>query len=160
MLNISRLPQSRQSALEQDNNQEDRRDSERGESELSNPQLDLLRMRRGTAAIFNHLLQGNNQATVTSNPEEGGGENNDEHVTLINPFNQTIIVHRGARGGNPPNTTSLSQNQPFGSFGDCFLGPDLEQLLERLAENDPNRYETPPAKKDAVQAMPSVTIEL
>nr|GEW96213.1 E3 ubiquitin-protein ligase SIRP1-like [Tanacetum cinerariifolium] len=70
MLNIPRLHQSRQGALEQDNNQEDQSDSERGESELSDPQLDLSGMRRGTAAIFNHLLQGNNRATVTYNLEQ------------------------------------------------------------------------------------------
>lgn len=163
MLNIPRLRHSRQSTLEQENNQEGQRDSERGESELSDRELDSLRIRRGTAAAIPHnVIQGIPRATITSEPEnpvEGGGENNREHVILINPFNQTIIVHGGARGGNPFNTTSLSQNQPFASFGDYFLGPGLEQLLLRLAENDPNRYGTPPAKKDAVEAMPTVTIE-
>ncbi|GJU70930.1 E3 ubiquitin protein ligase SIRP1-like protein [Tanacetum coccineum] len=35
----------------------------------------------------------------------------------------------------------------------------MTQFLQRLADNDPNRYGTPPAKKDAVEAMPTVTIE-
>ncbi|GJV26368.1 E3 ubiquitin protein ligase SIRP1-like protein [Tanacetum coccineum] len=159
ILSMLNLRQARQSTLEHENNQEDQRDSESGESELSDAQLDSLRMRRGTAAILNHILQGNNRATVASNPEnpeEGGGENNREHVILINPFNRTIIVRGGAHGGNPFNTTSLSQNQPF---GDYYLGTDLHQFIQQLAEIDPNRYGTPPAKKDAVEAMPTVTIE-
>ncbi|PWA98435.1 zinc finger, RING/FYVE/PHD-type [Artemisia annua] len=129
------LRQLRQSTLEQENNQEDRRDSEHGESKLSDPELDPLGIRRDTASILlQNAIQGFPWATITSepvNPMEGEGENN--------------------RGGNPfINTTSLSQNQPFGWFG---------YYLEQLAENHPNLYETPPTKKDAVEAMPTFTIE-
>ncbi|CAL5210194.1 unnamed protein product [Lathyrus oleraceus] len=45
------------------------------------------------------------------------------------------------------------------NMGDYFLGPGLEQLIQQLAENDPNRYGTPPASKDAVQNLPSVTVD-
>ncbi|KAK4774720.1 hypothetical protein SAY86_009655 [Trapa natans] len=44
------------------------------------------------------------------------------------------------------------------SFGDYFFGPGLEQLIQQLAENDPNRYGTPPASKSAVEALPMVRI--
>lgn len=38
------------------------------------------------------------------------------------------------------------------------MGPGLEQLIQQLAENDPNRYGTPPASKSAVEGLPTVTI--
>ncbi|KAJ9552924.1 hypothetical protein OSB04_016969 [Centaurea solstitialis] len=44
------------------------------------------------------------------------------------------------------------------NLGDYFIGPDLEQLIQQLAENDPNRYGTPPASKSVVQNLPSVKI--
>ncbi|XP_062157938.1 E3 ubiquitin-protein ligase RING1-like [Alnus glutinosa] len=44
------------------------------------------------------------------------------------------------------------------NLGDYFFGPGLEQLIQQLAENDPNRYGTPPASKSAIQALPDVKI--
>ncbi|XP_076953355.1 E3 ubiquitin-protein ligase RING1-like [Bidens hawaiensis] len=44
------------------------------------------------------------------------------------------------------------------NFGDYFFGPGLEQLIQQLAENDPNRYGTPPASKSAVQSLLDVKI--
>ncbi|KAF8672344.1 hypothetical protein HU200_049545 [Digitaria exilis] len=44
------------------------------------------------------------------------------------------------------------------SFGDYFIGPGLEQLIEQLAENDPNRYGTPPAAKSALSTLPDVVV--
>lgn len=32
-------------------------------------------------------------------------------------------------------------------------------MIEQLAENDPNRYGTPPASKSAVQAMPTIKVD-
>ncbi|KAE8677886.1 E3 ubiquitin-protein ligase RING1-like [Hibiscus syriacus] len=45
------------------------------------------------------------------------------------------------------------------NLGDYFIGPGLEQLIQQLAENDPNRYGTPPASKSAIEALPTVKIE-
>ncbi|XP_062101176.1 E3 ubiquitin-protein ligase RING1 [Humulus lupulus] len=44
------------------------------------------------------------------------------------------------------------------NLGDYFFGPGLEQLIQQLAENDPNRYGTPPASKSAVEALPYIKI--
>uniref|UniRef100_A0A7C9D890 RING-type E3 ubiquitin transferase n=1 Tax=Opuntia streptacantha TaxID=393608 RepID=A0A7C9D890_OPUST len=44
------------------------------------------------------------------------------------------------------------------NFGDYFLGPGLEQLIQQLAENDPNRYGSPPASKKAVEELPDVPV--
>ncbi|KAE8732837.1 E3 ubiquitin-protein ligase RING1-like [Hibiscus syriacus] len=60
----------------------------------------------------------------------------------------------------------LMQNNPSepgfrlpANLGDYFIGPGLEQLIQQLAENDPNRYGTPPASKSAIEALPTVKIE-
>lgn len=56
------------------------------------------------------------------------------------------------------------ENQPsetgFRSFnlGDYFTGPGLEQVIQQLMDNDPNRYGTPPAAKSAIDSLPLVTI--
>lgn len=42
---------------------------------------------------------------------------------------------------------------------DYFYGPGFDLLLQHLAENDANSYGTPPAQKEAVEAMPLVTVE-
>ncbi|XP_022743414.1 E3 ubiquitin-protein ligase RING1-like [Durio zibethinus] len=44
------------------------------------------------------------------------------------------------------------------NIGNYFIGPGLEQLIQQLAENDPNRYGTPPASKSAIDSLPSVKI--
>ncbi|XWS39597.1 hypothetical protein CRYUN_Cryun18bG0068800 [Craigia yunnanensis] len=44
------------------------------------------------------------------------------------------------------------------NIGDYFIGPGLEQLIQQLEENDPNRYGTPPASKSAIDSLPSVKI--
>lgn len=45
------------------------------------------------------------------------------------------------------------------NLGDYFLGAGFEQLIQQLAENDPNRYGTPPASKEAVKNLPTVTVD-
>ncbi|KAL2323950.1 hypothetical protein Fmac_023008 [Flemingia macrophylla] len=45
------------------------------------------------------------------------------------------------------------------NIGDYFLGAGFEQLMQQLADNDPNRYGTPPAAKDAVESLPTITVD-
>ncbi|KAL9317022.1 hypothetical protein ACSQ67_013539 [Phaseolus vulgaris] len=45
------------------------------------------------------------------------------------------------------------------NLGDYYLGPGFEQLIQLLADNDPNRYGTPPAAKDAIENLPTVTVD-
>lgn len=57
-----------------------------------------------------------------------------------------------------------NSNSPEGfrlpaNLGDYFVGPGLEQLIQQLAENDPNRYGTPPASKSAVEALPNIKVD-
>ncbi|XP_059645792.1 E3 ubiquitin-protein ligase RING1-like [Cornus florida] len=56
------------------------------------------------------------------------------------------------------NNSSESGFRLPSNLGDYFIGPGLEQLIQQLAENDPNRYGTPPASKSAIEALPNVKI--
>ncbi|XP_050224685.1 E3 ubiquitin-protein ligase RING1 [Mercurialis annua] len=44
------------------------------------------------------------------------------------------------------------------NLGDYFIGPGLEQLIQQLAENDPNRHGTPPAAKSAIDGLPTIIV--
>ncbi|KAH6806774.1 hypothetical protein C2S51_031605 [Perilla frutescens var. frutescens] len=83
----------------------------------------------------------------------------------FNPFSflNTYINNLQARGAN----IQLVFDTPGGggggdrlptNLGDYFIGPGLEQLIQQLAENDPNRYGTPPASKSAVEGLPDIKI--
>lgn len=131
-----------------------------GDIELD-PELDPLTRRRSSATIL-QLLHGiqNRMLSELGNSERDQrdtdrDDNRDgESVILINPFNQTIFV----QGSHDSNIDSLNR-APIGSLGDYYIGPGLELLLQHLAENDPIRYGTPPAKKEEVEALPTIKIE-
>nr|XP_043613646.1 E3 ubiquitin-protein ligase SIRP1-like [Erigeron canadensis] len=130
-----------------------------------------LRRRRRSRATIPQLLQAV-WSNINSNNNNNGyrewgqsynRERDRERVIVINVSNQTVIVQGGgsvgASGGNLFDSGGLQPNHPIGSIGDYFVWPGLELLLQRLAENDPNRYGTPPAQKQAVEAMLTVIIE-
>ncbi|OVA10355.1 zinc finger protein [Macleaya cordata] len=86
---------------------------------------------------------------------------------VFNPFMflQNYIHNLRAGGANIQfvieNNPSDGESGNFrlpANLGDYFIGPGLEQLIQQLAENDPNRYGTPPASKSAVEALPDVNI--
>ncbi|KAK2641561.1 hypothetical protein Ddye_023324 [Dipteronia dyeriana] len=150
-----------------DEEEEEDDDDDEGENhddldgELESIMTRRRRRRRRSSATILQLLQGirAGMQSESENNENGRDRDRDrdrerERLILINPFNQTIIVQGSYDGQNQ------NQNQtPIGSLGDYFIGPGLDLLLQHLAENDPNRYGTPPAQKDAIEAMPSVKIE-
>ncbi|PON42395.1 43kDa postsynaptic protein [Trema orientale] len=125
-----------------------------GDTELDRELESIIRRRRRSSATVLQLLQGIRAGLASESLNSEGLRDRDrdrderERVILINPFNQTVLV----QGQND------SQN-PIGSLGDYFIGPGLDLLLQHLAENDPNRYGTPPAKKEAVEALPTVAIK-
>nr|XP_043609207.1 E3 ubiquitin-protein ligase SIRP1-like [Erigeron canadensis] len=129
-----------------------------GDSDLDREFQTVIRRRDRRPSAILQLLEGVRSGMVSESENnrdrENGTDGNRERVILINPFNQTIIVQGGGGSGR-----NRSQTHPIGSLGDYFSGPGLELLLQHLAENDPNRYGTPPAKKEAVEAIPNVTVE-
>jgi E3 ubiquitin-protein ligase RNF115/126 len=66
---------------------------------------------------------------------------------------QFVIENNPGMGGMDPTGFRVPAN-----LGDYFIGPGLEQLIQQLAENDPNRYGTPPAAKSAVENLPDVKV--
>lgn len=88
----------------------------------------------------------------------GRSPNQFDPLAFLNNYFSTL------RGGN---IQLIFENHPGGAggdfrvpgnLGDYFLGPGLEQLIQQLAENDPNRHGTPPAAKSAVAALPDIKI--
>jgi len=70
-------------------------------------------------------------------------------TTTVGPGDlQVVFEDRG---------NSTQTNLP-GTFGDYFLGPGLEMLIQHLADNDPSRYGSPPTSKAAIEAMPTIKI--
>ncbi|KAJ9153305.1 hypothetical protein P3X46_026758 [Hevea brasiliensis] len=137
-----------------------------GESELDRePESVMRRRRRRNSATMVQLLQGIRAGMVSESENSEGDRNRNgdrdrgrdrerERVILINPLSRTIIVQ-----GSYDSSNGQNQNHtPIGSLGDYFIGPGLDLLLQHLAENDPNRYGTPPAQKEAVEALPTVTM--
>lgn len=131
----------------------------RGEMEYDRELETILRRRRRSSATI-QLLQGIRAGLTSESRENTDGddharEREREHVILINPFNQTIIV----QGSYDSNRDHGDNHTTIGSLGDYFVGPGLDLLLQHLAENDPNRYGTPPAQKEAIEALPNVEIK-
>ncbi|XP_031122683.1 E3 ubiquitin-protein ligase SIRP1-like [Ipomoea triloba] len=137
-----------------------------GEGESERDVESMIRRRRN--AVILQLLQGVRAgmlAELQSSGAGGGGageddrENRDgggERVIFINPFSQTIIL----QGGYDPNNNNPGSHHHGGSsFGDYFMGSGFDMLLQHLAENDPNRYGTPPAQKEVVETLPTVKVE-
>lgn len=141
---------------EEDDDNENDEARQGGDSELDRELESIIRRRRRSSATILQMLQGirAGMASESENSEiERDRDRERERVILINPLNQTIFVQGSY-------DSSQRQNQgPVGSLGDYFIGPGLDLLLQHLAENDPNRYGTPPAQKEAVEAMPTVKVK-
>ncbi|XP_031114086.1 E3 ubiquitin-protein ligase SIRP1-like [Ipomoea triloba] len=143
--------------LEDNNNSESNGEGEDRELES------LIRRRRSIARLV-QLLQSIRGGLLSANSSvvdrsERGRRFGGEPMIVINPLNQTIIVQGSSDSNPPPPTPPLPGNQAIGALGDYFIGPSLEMLLQHLAENDPNRYGTPPAQKGTVEALPMVKVE-
>ncbi|KAK6803249.1 hypothetical protein RDI58_001033 [Solanum bulbocastanum] len=153
MTNPHRRSRLRHLEFEDDDDDDHTREAD---TQLDPDLTSIMNRRRRNSATILQLLQGIRAGMLAEsenpNPEHENRETGreSERVILINPFNQTIIVQ-----GSDNN----SRNQPIGSLGDYFIGPGLDVLLQHLAENDPNRYGTPPAQKEVVEALPVVTID-
>ncbi|KAK1318977.1 E3 ubiquitin-protein ligase RING1 [Acorus calamus] len=139
-----------------------RRRHRRGDSEVSEASYaelgrdwdleSILRRRQRRLAALQLIRSLRDGRAEDSENSEAEGERRSERVILINPFDQTIILEGSV-------DQSRDDDAPSGSFGDYFLGSSLDQLLQHLSENDPNRYGTPPARKEAVEALPTVKID-
>ncbi|KAF8724232.1 hypothetical protein HU200_021254 [Digitaria exilis] len=68
----------------------------------------------------------------------------------LTPFGRSLFIGAaGVPGAGAEHGVAL---------GDYFFGPDLDALVQHLTEGDAGRHGTPPAKKEAVEAMPTVEV--
>ncbi|TQD96625.1 hypothetical protein C1H46_017786 [Malus baccata] len=145
-----------------DNDNDDGDTRQGGDTELDRELESIIRRRRRSSATILQLLQGIRAGLASESENSEGDRERDrerererERVILINPFNQTIIV----QGSYDSNQGQNNNHTPIGSLGDYYIGPGLDLLLQHLAENDPNRYGTPPAQKEAGSGSTSQTEE-
>ncbi|CAN6922594.1 unnamed protein product [Brassica oleracea] len=111
-----------------------RRRFRRTELGLDNDAFDsIIRRRRRSSAAILQLLQGIRE-----------GINTEDESSERNQFNTAFNFIQ--------NNTS-----PSGT-GDNFVGTGLAHLLEHLADNDPTRHGSLPARKEAVESLPTVKI--
>lgn len=133
-----------------------RREEEEHDSDRNRDLEALLRRRRRMAIL--QLLR-TLRETTRSGSDSSEREREREHVILVNPFNQAVIL-QGSFDTDQTRSQSSNNNNNLGAvLGDYFLGPGLDLLLQHLAENDPNGYGTPPTRREAIDAMPTVKIE-
>ncbi|KAK3197998.1 hypothetical protein Dsin_021413 [Dipteronia sinensis] len=109
----------------------------------------LRRRRRSNPASMLRMLQ-EIRSGIVPQSEESENRNRTQRTTpgsviLVNPMNEEALIIQG-------------QNA-LSSLGNYLIGPGLDLLLQHLLENDPNRYGTPPAQREAVKALPAVTVE-
>ncbi|KAK6921367.1 E3 ubiquitin-protein ligase RNF126-like, zinc-ribbon [Dillenia turbinata] len=116
----------------------------RGGTDFQNP-LDL-------SALFGPVASYNRSSSPFQDPE------------VFNPFLFLQSYLQNLRAGGA-NIQFVIENHPGdqafrlpSNLGDYFIGSGLEQLIQQLAENDPNRYGTPPASKSAVEGLPSIKV--
>lgn len=136
---------------EDDFEDEDDDDDDEEDDEIEREIEDIFRRSRRRSAILQLLesLRDDDRDRDRERDREREGES----LILINSNNQAIILQ-----GNFNSEDNVSESGS--GLGDYFLGPGLDLLLQHLSENDPNRYGTPPAMKEAVEALPCTRIEV
>ncbi|XP_020588755.1 E3 ubiquitin-protein ligase RING1-like [Phalaenopsis equestris] len=107
------------------------------------------RFRGSDSGYYPSRLYGSDAGQFTSS---SAGPNAFNPFDFLQRYIQTML------GGANVQVILEGGDRPAVSFGDYFIGPGLEQLIQQLAENDPNRYGTPPAAKTAIASLPDVKI--
>jgi E3 ubiquitin-protein ligase RNF115/126 len=82
-----------------------------------------------------------------------------DNSVLINAFNQALALQGSVLDPDDVQGDQGGSNNDDGLLEEYVVGAGLSLLLQQMAENDPNRYGTPPAKKEVVEALPAIQIE-
>ncbi|KAJ3669368.1 hypothetical protein LUZ60_011318 [Juncus effusus] len=133
-----RDPEQENQEEQEEEEEEEGSDFDEDESEIDREIEDIFRRSRRRTAIL-QLLESLRDDMRTETEEETEAES-DSSLILINRSNNHAIIL--------PNFDSSDSNSDF----------NLDLLLQHLAETDPNRYGSPPAKPSAIEALPSVAI--
>ncbi|MBA0602647.1 hypothetical protein Golax_000799 [Gossypium laxum] len=132
------------------------RDQVTQDDELGREVESLIRRRTSSSALPLRMLQGMRTVAAASESENGG--NGSGRMILFDPINDEALVVQGSFDVTNRVQTHNPSHRSAGSFGDYIMGPGWDLLLQYLSENDPNRHGTLPAWKEAVEAMPTVTV--
>ncbi|KAI5554715.1 hypothetical protein BDE02_19G033900 [Populus trichocarpa] len=125
------------------------------DDELDFESLPRRRGRRSSSSVQSLLQDLNLGAENYENDRESTGSSSSSILILVNPFNEEAIILQSPDDMNQAENPSQNVSS---SFRDYLIGPGVDLLLHHLAESGPNRYGTPPANKEAVKAMPTVSI--
>ncbi|KAG8052631.1 hypothetical protein GUJ93_ZPchr0001g29630 [Zizania palustris] len=102
--------------------------------------------RRRRATTFLRLLQAIRERQLQRlESDAGGGAGGSFDIEHYSPFGRSLFA------AGPGGEQGMA-------LGDYFLGPGLDALMQQLAESDASRQGTPPTKKEAVDAMPTVEV--
>ncbi|KAK3135239.1 hypothetical protein QOZ80_5BG0416490 [Eleusine coracana subsp. coracana] len=82
-----------------------------------------------------------------------------DNSILASAFNQALALQGSVLDPDEVQGDHGGSNNDDGLLEEYVLGAGLSLLLQHLGENDPNRYGTPPAKKEVVEALPTVQID-
>ena len=93
----------------------------------------------------------------------GGGSHRSTSLQDPDGFSPLLFLQNYLQSANVQLVIQNASGEAFHpssnfNLGDYFFGPGLEQLIQQLAENDPNRYGTPPASKSSIEALPNIKI--
>ncbi|KAJ6761667.1 E3 UBIQUITIN-PROTEIN LIGASE PRAJA [Salix koriyanagi] len=125
------------------------------DDELDFESLPRRRASRSTSSVQRLLQDLNLGEENYENDRESIGSSSSNNFILVNPFHEEAIILHSPDDMNQ----AEDPNQNFSSsFRDYLIGPGVDLLLHHLAESGPIRSGTPPATKEAVQAMPTVSI--
>ena len=102
------------------------------------------------------MVQDMRSVAASESENSENGRDRSGRMILFDPFNDEALIVQGSFGFNQEQNSS---HRAASSFRDYLMGPGWDLLLRYLAENDANRYGTPPAQKEAVEAIPTVTVE-
>ncbi|KAK8628342.1 hypothetical protein V6N13_064051 [Hibiscus sabdariffa] len=96
------------------------------------------RTRRSPSAL--QVLEDTPNAVVSEPDNPENDRERRDRLILSDPFNDNALV-------------------VYASFGDYLMGHGWDLLLQYLSENDINHHGTPPALKEAIEAIPTVTVD-
>ncbi|CAN1765429.1 E3 ubiquitin-protein ligase SIRP1 [Linum perenne] len=111
----------------------------------------LLRRRRTRSSVS--ILRLLHDIRFTNSDFDCFDHNRNNRLILVDPFNEGALILHGPTESARPETIAAR------SITDYLISPGLDLLLQHLAENDPNRYGTPPTQKEAVTAMPTIKVD-
>ncbi|KAK8634168.1 hypothetical protein V6N13_014997 [Hibiscus sabdariffa] len=100
----------------------------------------LMRRRTRRSPSTLQVLEDTPNAAVSEPENPENDRERRDRLILSDPFNDNALI-------------------VYASFGDYLMGHGWDLLLQYLSENDINHHGTPPALKEAIEAIPTVTVD-